>query len=324
MQTRPGISGRWLFPQRGLWSRPGTRGSRRILATKRRQGRAGVGVLAGLAGPGRPATTQRSYALALLRWFRFTWAIDVPWDQATRGEARDFCRWLQLADKPGRARRGSGMVPGKRPSPARFAPATVAHCETVCRELLRLSPGGRDRADREPVPAGQARAGARAPQSDGPVPEAEAGPVPSPGPPAGAAADPRQRVQRAVRGLGRTGTGRWSRSGSPPALAHRNCWASPSGADPGEQLVTVIRKGSRAIQRSRRRRTRSSGCGSTSRRFTGWCPPGQTIPCGGRCGARSGRCPTTRPARCSTGPTPPSDRVDPAFPSPHGGLPAGT
>ncbi|MCW2929127.1 MAG: putative integrase/recombinase [Actinomycetia bacterium] len=32
----------------------------------------------------RPATTQRSYALALLRWFRFTWAVDVPWDQATR------------------------------------------------------------------------------------------------------------------------------------------------------------------------------------------------------------------------------------------------
>ena len=48
-----------------------------------------------------PATTQRSYSLALLRWFRFTWAVEVPWDQATRTEARDFCRWLQLAGKPG-------------------------------------------------------------------------------------------------------------------------------------------------------------------------------------------------------------------------------
>ena len=43
-----------------------------------------------------------------------------------------------------------------------------------------------------------------------------------------------------------------------------------SGADPGQQLITVTRKGSRAVQRSRRRRTRSCGCGSTSRRCTGW------------------------------------------------------
>ena len=57
-----------------------------------------------LQAAGRPATTQRSYSLALLRWFRFTWAVDVPWDQATRSEARDFCRHLQLADKPGRPR----------------------------------------------------------------------------------------------------------------------------------------------------------------------------------------------------------------------------
>lgn len=28
-----------------------------------------------LQATGRPATTQRSYALALLRWFRFTWAV---------------------------------------------------------------------------------------------------------------------------------------------------------------------------------------------------------------------------------------------------------
>jgi hypothetical protein len=36
----------------------------------------------------------------LLRWFRFLWALGVVWDQATRVEARDFCRWLQIADKP--------------------------------------------------------------------------------------------------------------------------------------------------------------------------------------------------------------------------------
>src|SRR5674476_3879 len=46
---------------------------------------------------GRPETTQRSYGLALLRWFRFLGAIEVAWDQATRVEARDFCRWIQVA-----------------------------------------------------------------------------------------------------------------------------------------------------------------------------------------------------------------------------------
>ena len=69
-----------------------------------------------LQAAGRPATTQRSYALALLRWFRFTWAVGVPWDQATRAEARDFCRHLQIADKPGRPRAAAVPVPGKRPA----------------------------------------------------------------------------------------------------------------------------------------------------------------------------------------------------------------
>jgi hypothetical protein len=50
---------------------------------------------------GRPAATQRSYAMDLLRWFRFLRAVDVGWDQATRAEARDFCRWIQLVAKPG-------------------------------------------------------------------------------------------------------------------------------------------------------------------------------------------------------------------------------
>ena len=80
---------------------------------------------------GRPATTQRSYSLALLRWFRFTWAVEIPWGQATRAEARDFCRWLQVAGKPGRPA-AARALPGKRPSSAKFAPSTVAHCETVC------------------------------------------------------------------------------------------------------------------------------------------------------------------------------------------------
>jgi hypothetical protein len=47
-----------------------------------------------LAGCGRPAATQRSYGMDLLRWFRFLWAVEIGWDQATRAEARDFCSWI--------------------------------------------------------------------------------------------------------------------------------------------------------------------------------------------------------------------------------------
>ena len=53
-----------------------------------------------LQAAGRTAATQRSYGMDLLRWFRFCWATGVLWDQATRCEARDFCRWIQIAAKP--------------------------------------------------------------------------------------------------------------------------------------------------------------------------------------------------------------------------------
>jgi len=90
------------------------------------------------AGPSAP--TQRSYAMDLLRWFRFGWAIDVGWDQATRVEARDFCRWLALRDKPtksglsaGRRRVAPNAVTGKPGPGPKYAASTRAHSETVLR-----------------------------------------------------------------------------------------------------------------------------------------------------------------------------------------------
>src|SRR5680860_1882015 len=96
---------------------------------------------------GRPATTLRSYGMDLLRWFRFLWSVEVSWDQATRVEARDFCVWLQVADKPRRAHwRRPAAVAGPVPRPAapnavtgksapgaKYAATTVAHCESVVR-----------------------------------------------------------------------------------------------------------------------------------------------------------------------------------------------
>lgn len=112
--------------------------------------------LAELQAGGRSAATQRSYGMALLRWFRFLWAIGVPWDRATRVEARDFARWVQLAGKPPRPHWRAGVqssaaakesaspssmtgsvnpVTGKRGPGRVYAPTTVAHGESVLRSF---------------------------------------------------------------------------------------------------------------------------------------------------------------------------------------------
>ena len=109
-----------------------------------------VAFFAELAACGRAATTQRSYGMDLLRWFRFLWAIGVSWDEATRVEARDFCRWLQVTVKPTRphwryptggaagaggqpAAAGVNALTGKPLRGDRYEAATVAHCESVLR-----------------------------------------------------------------------------------------------------------------------------------------------------------------------------------------------
>lgn len=55
-----------------------------------------------LQARGRSVATVRSYGTDLVRWFRFLWALGVPWERATRSEARDFSRWLVVAGKPAR------------------------------------------------------------------------------------------------------------------------------------------------------------------------------------------------------------------------------
>ncbi|KAF4407949.1 tyrosine-type recombinase/integrase [Streptomyces lycii] len=112
---------------------------------------------ADLQAASTPSTTIRSYGMGLLRWYRFLWAVDVPWNQAIRVEARDFSRRFQLAGNPLRvhwrhqrkateadavlAQRGPRRAePGTpnpvtgRPAPSRkYAASTKAHSETVLR-----------------------------------------------------------------------------------------------------------------------------------------------------------------------------------------------
>src|SRR5881394_3771631 len=92
-----------------------------------------------LQAAGRTEATVRSYGNDLLRWFRFLWAIDVPWDRATRVEARDFCRWLLIAGKPIRSRRrGNTAVAAPAASGQPYAESVRAHSETVLRRFYDL------------------------------------------------------------------------------------------------------------------------------------------------------------------------------------------
>lgn len=226
--------------------------------------------LADLQASGRPASTQRSYALALLRWFRFLWTVEVGWDQATRIEARDFSRWMQIADKPAHEHwrhRGTGVAeavpePGPRPvraanpvtgKPApgsKYAPATIAHSETVVRSFYEfhrealsgpmVNPfpparrGPRAHAHHNPLePFRKERAGLYRPRVPTRAPRA----IPDRLFDELFAGLPSNRDRALIAFFVSTG-----------ARAAELLGARFGDADPGRQLVTVIRKGTRAIQ----------------------------------------------------------------------------
>ena len=93
-----------------------------------------------MAEANSPASA-RSYALDLLRWWRWLRATDVQWDKATPAEGRDLVLWLMQATKPVRSSRtGSkataGMVnpiTGKRSLDDRYGARTIRHSNAVIR-----------------------------------------------------------------------------------------------------------------------------------------------------------------------------------------------
>ena len=95
---------------------------------------------------GASVSSLRSYGLALLRWWRFLAAVEVPWQRAGRIEARDFVLWMRLgpADRPGG-----------------YAPATINHALAVVKMFYadRISTG--DGPLINPVPDADHRAGRR-------------------------------------------------------------------------------------------------------------------------------------------------------------------
>jgi integrase len=228
-----------------------------------------------LQAAGRATATQRSYGMDLLRWFRFLWAVEVAWQQARRIEARDFTRWMHIASRPVRAHwrsrtsatppEGPGSTHGCGSSGAAavagvagpvssdgYAAATRAHSETVLRHfydfhleagtgplinpfpLARGRDPGRAHAHHNPMDDhSRQRSGLFRPRLSEQAPRH----IPDEGfnELFAALSCDRDRALVAF----------WISSG---ARASELLGATQGDADVGRQLISVIRKGSRALQ----------------------------------------------------------------------------
>jgi len=225
---------------------------------------AAAAFFAELAACGRPSATQRSYGMGLLRWFRFLWAVEVGWDQATRVEARDFGRWLQSASKPARPhwrhpdrepmgsmRKGAAPNPvtGKSGPADRFAAATVAHCESVLRGFydFHLEAGTGPMVNPFPLARSRRTGRHRSPMQ---LPAAERGGRYRPRVvPRAPRCIPDDRFNELFAQLGshrdRALVAFWVSTG---ARAAELLAATVGDVDAGQQLITVVRKGTRALQ----------------------------------------------------------------------------
>ena len=218
-----------------------------------------------LLASGKSAATLRSYAVDLLRWWRFLDAVDVAWDRASRAEARDFSCWIQLTarqqlqtSRPRAARwsmRSAGApnpVTGKPASGDGYAPSTVAHSETVLRRFYDFCRDAGTGPVLNPFPLDASRRGRRAHAHRNPMDEWKPERTGRYRP-----AVPR-RIPRAIpdhwfnrlfaalpSDRDRALVAFWISTGARAAelLGMRQC-----DIYPGEQLISVVRKGSRAWQ----------------------------------------------------------------------------
>lgn len=208
---------------------------------------------ADLQAAGRSSATLRSYGMDLLRWFRFLWAADVLWDRASRLEARDFCRWMLIAGKPSRPHwRASDRPAVPVVAPVAYAPSVRAHSETVLRRFYdfhleagtgpivnpfpmnRPGRAGRMHAHHNPMePFRNERSGLYRPRVPTRIPRSITDDVFN------------EVFARLSSNRDRALVAFYVSTG---ARASELLSATQGSVDPGRQLITVVRKGSRAAQ----------------------------------------------------------------------------
>lgn len=205
-----------------------------------------------LQAAGRSAATVRSYGMDLLRWYRFLWAIKVPWNQATRIEARDFCRWMVVAGKPSRPHWRSGQGSGAPASGVAYAPSVRAHCETVLRGFYDFHLGMGTGPIVNPFPLDRSRRAARSHAHHNPMEpyrDERSGlyrpRVPSRIPRSVPDEEFNEIFARLPSHRDRALVAFYISTG---ARASELLSATQGGVDPGRALITVIRKGTQAVQ----------------------------------------------------------------------------
>lgn len=95
------------------------------------------------AARGNSAGSVRSYAMDLLRWWRFLIAVGVAWDKATPAEVRDFVLWFKQATKPVAALRKQSVTTAGTVNPItrkaylddKYKPSTIRHSNAVLRSF---------------------------------------------------------------------------------------------------------------------------------------------------------------------------------------------
>lgn len=206
-----------------------------------------------LQAAGRSAATVRSYGMDLLRWFRFLWAIEICWDRATRVEARDFCCWMLVAGRPSHPHWRRPNESAERPSsgPA-YAPSVRAHAETVLRCFYDFHLAAGDGPIVNPFPLDRSRRGRRAHAHHNPMEpfrHERAGlyrpRVPSRIPRSITDEEFNEIFAKLPSHRDRALVAFYVSTG---ARASELLSATQGGVDPGRQLITVVRKGTRERQ----------------------------------------------------------------------------
>jgi site-specific recombinase XerD len=207
---------------------------------------------ADLQAAGRSAATLRSYGLDLLRWFRFLWAIEVPWAAVTASEARDFARWMQVAGIPPRPHWRHPHEPATTSSKKDYAPSVRAHSETVLRGFYDFHRDAGSGPVLNPFPLDRSRRGRRAHAHQNPM-EPHHNERSGRYRPVLAKRVPRAIYDEEFNEIFALLPSHRDRAlvafyVSTAARASELLSVTLGGADPGRQLIRVTRKGSRAIQ----------------------------------------------------------------------------
>jgi site-specific recombinase XerD len=231
--------------------------------------------LAGLQAEDKSVSTLKAYGNDLLLWWRWLAAVGVPWNQATTIEGRDFLRWMRIADKPTRvhwryrdgapptaspgkpgtvkrAPAGANPVTGKAGPGLKYAPASRARAESTLRTFYDVHLETGQGPIINPFPLDRSRRAGRANAHHNPMDrfkQERKGRYRPSVPKRIPKRIPDEQFNEIFAGLkyhrDRALLAFWVSTG---ARAEELLDSLQGDVDPGDQLISVTRKGSRDIQ----------------------------------------------------------------------------